>query len=55
MGIKTIESQDNEGHIQGCKQSEFHERRAQERLKQEDHTELKRKDVQDDLPDVGRV
>lgn len=55
MGIKTIEGQDNEGHIRGSKQSEFNERSAQERQKQEDNNELNRKDARDDMHDAGRV
>ena len=55
MGIKTIEGQDNEGHVRGSKQSEFNERKTQDRQKQEDKNELNRKDARDDMHDVGRV
>jgi hypothetical protein len=46
MGIKTIEGQDNEGHIHGSQQSSFDEQRTQERQKEEDNNELNSKDMQ---------
>jgi hypothetical protein len=55
IGIKTIEGQDNEGHVRGSKQSEFNERRTQDLQKKEDDNELNRKDARDDTYDIGRV
>ena len=55
MGIKTIEGQDNEGHVNGSKQSEFNERSAQEWQKKEDENELNRTDAREAANDPGRV
>jgi hypothetical protein len=55
MGIKTIEGQDNEGHVRGSKQSEFNERSTQDMQKKEDQSELNRKDARDDMHDAGQV
>ena len=55
MGIKTVEGQDNEGHVKGSKQSEFNERSAQEWQKKEDENELNRTDARDGARDPGRV
>lgn len=49
MGIKTIEGQDNEGHVTGSQQASFNERKTQERQKEEDNNELNRKDARDDI------
>ncbi len=55
LGIKTIEGQDNEGHIKGSKQSAFNERSAQERQQEEDDNGLNRKDARDNARDAGQV
>ncbi len=55
MGIKTIEGQDNEGHVKGSQQANFNERSAQERQQEEDNNELNRKDARDDMRDSGNI
>ena len=55
MGIKTIEQQDNEGHIKGSHQAEFNERSAQEKQKQENNNELNRKDDRNEMRDSGNT
>ena len=55
MGMKTIEGQDNEGHVKGSKQSEFNEHSAQEWQKKEDENELNRTDAREGAKDPGRV
>jgi len=47
MGIKTIEQQDNEGHIKGSKQAEFNERSVQENQRKENDNDLNRTDARD--------
>jgi hypothetical protein len=44
MGIKTIEGQDNEGHVHGSKQSEFKEQTDLRRA-QEDESSFNREDA----------
>lgn len=48
MGIKTIEGQDNEGHLPGSNQSTFNERSAQEHERNDDN-ELNRTDARGDV------
>ena len=55
MGIKTIEGQDNEGHVNGSKQSAFNEQSTQEWQQKEDENELNRTDARGDAKDPGRV
>ena len=52
MGIKTVEGQDNEGHIKGSKQSAFNEQSAQEH-ERSDNSELNRLDGRDEAKGTG--
>ena len=55
MGIKTIEGQDNEGHIKGSNQSAFNERSTPERRVQEDMSELNEKDARDNVRGTEQI
>jgi len=44
MSIKTVQGQDNEGHLHGSNQSQFNEQRMQEVQQREDENELNKKD-----------
>lgn len=45
MGIKTVQGQDNEGHLHGSNLAEFNEQQAQEAQRKEDENPLNRKDA----------
>ena len=55
MGIKTVQGQDNEGHVHGSKQAEFNEQRAQEAQRREDENPLNRTDVRNDVGGTEQV
>ena len=55
MGIKTVEGQDNEGHVAGSNLSNFDEEHAQERQKTEDDNELNGKDARDEVHPPGHL
>lgn len=52
MGIKTIEGQDNEGHLKGSRKSAFNERSTQEH-ERSDNNELNRLDDRDEAKGTG--
>jgi hypothetical protein len=52
MGIKTVEGQDNEGHLKGSKKSAFNERSMQEHERR-DENELNHLDAREDAKGTG--
>lgn len=52
MGIKTVEGQDNEGHLKGSKKSAFNERNMQEHERMDDN-ELNHLDAREDAKGTG--
>jgi hypothetical protein len=55
MGIKTVQGQDNEGHINGSKQAEFNERSAQEAQSHEDENPLNKTDTRGGVSGTEQV
>ena len=55
IGIKTAAGQDNEGHIEESKQSEFNEKNAQQNQRREDESELNRTDARDNVQGTESV
>ena len=55
MGIKTVQGQDNEGHILGSKQAEFNERQNQAEQQREDDAPLNREDARGTVSGTEQV
>jgi len=55
MGIKTVQGQDNEGHVHGSKQAEFNEQRAQDAQHREDENPLNRTDARGNTSGTEQV
>jgi hypothetical protein len=55
MGIKTVQGQDNEGHVKGSKQAEFNEQRTQDAQRDEDDNPLNKEDARGTVKGTEQV